>query len=29
MIDEPLPSRAIEVKLQPPLTLAGFDLIAN
>jgi hypothetical protein len=29
MIDEALPSRAIEVKLQPPLTLPGFDLIAN
>src|SRR5215469_10241409 len=29
MIDEPLPGSAIECQLQPPLTITGFDLIAN
>src|SRR5215469_13254135 len=29
MIDEPLPSRSVKFKLQPPPTLRGFDLIAN
>ena len=29
MIDEPLPGSGIEIKLQPPLTITGFDLIAN
>src|SRR5207302_9826538 len=29
MIDEPLPGSGIEIKLQPPLTITRFDLIAN
>src|SRR5215471_10886604 len=29
MLDEPLPGRGIEFELQPPVTLAGFDLIPD
>src|ERR1700730_16440395 len=29
MVNEPLPGSGIEIKLQPPLTITGFDLIAN
>jgi len=29
MIDKPLPGRRVECKLQPPVTILGFDLIAH
>src|SRR5215469_2094645 len=29
MIHEPLPGRGIELELQPPSTIPGFELIAN
>src|SRR6266478_799829 len=29
MIHEPLPGSRIEIKLEPPLTIMGFDLITN